>query len=253
MKLGKFIIDGLSLIFEEHGTGVLKKLNMETNLITLFDAFCAEERSFSPSISGLFINNNVLHHAWGGKLRRYLLNHIRPDGSVTRFSKAYLCRPRAILLSDTDEESLTHPSEFMPFCEYQGSFYSADTFTLTRLSKQGKCESVNLFFSVVCLLGSKDKLIAACDKGALYSIDPSNFFLPSIHRLASPQFNRPRQILEHMSIVYVLDSNGIWMLGKKPKLFRLPHVVHFALCSKNDTTEIVCSEFNSVFRIKICD
>ena len=247
INIGKFIVIGSTLVFEEYGTGVLKKVDLETKMITLFDAFCSDESQLPVPAFGLFVAGNVLYHSWGGKLRRFYLNYSRPIGSTAKFSRAYLERPRAILLEDEDH-GLNQPN---PTCEHLGYIYYGDKFTLMRQSRQGQIESTPLYFSIACLTTCRNRLIACDLEGVMYFIDTTNFISPEIKVCENaPKFTRPKQVLEHESNVYVLDSRGIWIMGTNT-FIQLPHVMWFAVSSKNDKIELVCSEFNTIYTLKI--
>jgi len=259
LKVGKFLIHGSLLIYEDPITGVLRKVNLKTKETTLFDAHCSKEMNLPLTVWGLCLgSNNTLLHSWGGNLRTYSLDSLfKKQKQVTRYSKAYLSKARAILIPDYPDKNNNMETEekddLKLFCEHMGFFYCIDNSTLTRVSQSGKCESIHLTVNIVCMYSCPEKkqLFVCDDQGRLLTLDISPSLSPQFCAVTSVSFVRPRQILQHQSLFYVLDSRGLWILEPTLKFFEVPHVLHFAVESSDGTADnnIVCKDFNRIFCI----
>ena len=257
LKLGKFLIHDSLLIYEDPTTGVLRSVHLETKQVTLFNAHCVKEEILPYTVWGLcYGSNNTLLHAWGGNLRIYSLDFEKnKKNPITKYSKAYLSKARATLIHDEDDTGDQEEDQFQLFCEHQGFYYCTDHSTLNRICpKSGKRESINLNFNIVCMFScTTSKLLFVCsNQGLLYKIDDSiTSFCPLISCISSATFVRPRQILSHQSLLYVLDCRGLWILSPTLKKFlSIPFVLHFALsCLNTEKIKIICREFNNVFCI----
>jgi len=257
LKVGKFLIHGSLLIYEDPITGVLRSVHLESKQITLFDAQCLKEVQLPLTVWGLcFGSKNTLLHCWGGNLRVYSLDSKNSkEKNITRYNKAYLSKARAILIHDANNmETEEERDDSKVFCEHMGFYYCTDSCTLLRVSQSGKCESVTVNVTIVCMYSCPltNSLFVCDDKGHLYKLDTSTHNFPLIP-FTKAFFVRPRQILHHQSLLYVLDSRGLWILGPTcPTFVCVPHVLHFSISSsETEKLNLVCREFNNVVCISV--